>query len=1365
MKLYLTGLLFLVFFSINLRGQNCASATNLRSIASAHDFISVNWDGSIGFTQVRYATHVNNLATASLDSVIVKPFIISGLNASTTYYIQFRDSCVQTGVVSFSDTLIATTTCLPIVAPFSENFNSGSWNYWNGNSRMGTIDNCWRRDTIIDYGGIFWKAIYGNPSGKSGPAHDHTSGSTKFAYIDRGGGSTILNDTTFLESPPIDLSNLINPQISFWYHKYGGAIGDLLVAISKDDGLNFTHVTRIHGMTHDSADALWTEKIIDLSQYVGDTIRVRFLGTQLHSTDNVSMAIDDFEVSEAPPCPKAQDIRLISTGAYQVTLDWLSATANSWQLSYGPIGFSPANGTIVTATTNPYTLKNLSPNNTYQVYIRENCPGFNSSWWGPFTVSTYCAPLNAPFTEDFDGSNFTSPNIPGCWKFDVNKAFLWRSYTTVNTSGTGPAADHTTGTGNFIGTFDDIGFAGGDNSFRSYLTVPPINLGALNKPGLSFWYYMYGKDIDSLEVFVENGLIKQRVKVIRGQQHSGKNDQWKEAWVNLHNFQNDTLSVIFVAHKGEVGTNHCTVALDDISVFELPSCPKPQELQFISSTSDKVGLSWLTGGAGNWQIQYGPQGFTLGQGMWKDSDTKPVIVSGLSAGSSYEFYVRDSCGIGNVSAWVGPIAASTACGEIAAPYFENFDSSNFSANNYGGLGVFDSCWGRDLGSTLYWTPLTTSVQSRYSTGAAHDYTSRKGTYIGTTHKYAALSVDQADLITPSFDLNAVSAPQLRFYSHMYGDGIRGLQVDVWNGAFWQTEYLLQGEQQIDKVDNWSENLVDLSHYAGDTIRIRFRALSNYFGSDIGVALDDFELRETPTCPRPDELYSDSSSTHAVRLNWNTAGASEWQIGYRVSGHTSPLKIVNANSKPFTVSNLQAGRMFEFYVRDSCGLGDVSFWSDSAYAETLCDTILAPYYENFDGLSWKSGVGQHNQNDKLDKCWSRGTDPNLVFMVRGDDSPSPFSGPVQDVSGTGNYLYTHGFGWSTGDVKVFTPYISIPAILVNPTLKFAYHMFDQFGTQIQGLEVWVEHPGGKSLLTSINGSTQSSSAAPWLYKNVDLSPYQGQVIRLEFRGAISRHDGRIAIDEIEVDGVYMPCGITKAAYTDTTMFLEAQFNSGSTQTGDSLFWDFGDGTTSHQANPVHVFPSAGTYSVKLKAFNDCGYGDSLVKNLLICDTIIAQATHTMSGFTGHFSGDSSRSASSYWWDFGNGVTAKGVKVSHTYNGGGNYVVTLVVKNNCGDSDTAEISLQGVAIDEYDHLPTLSIYPNPSEGYLSLSWDSEFFQVDKVELINSSGAILEKWDVFDRGGGRFDLNVQSLSKGLYWIKVFGSDTFVLRKIILR
>lgn len=96
-----------------------------------------------------------------------------------------------------------------------------------------------------------------------------------------------------------------------------------------------------------------------------------------------------------------------ATGATLTFTD--PSAASSFQILYGPVGFNPANtGNSVTATASPFTLTTLQPGNSYDVYVRTNCPGGGTSYLaGPVSVTTPCVNTATvsgfPYTESFEG--------------------------------------------------------------------------------------------------------------------------------------------------------------------------------------------------------------------------------------------------------------------------------------------------------------------------------------------------------------------------------------------------------------------------------------------------------------------------------------------------------------------------------------------------------------------------------------------------------------------------------------------------------------------------------------------------------------------------------------------------------------------------------------------------------------------------------------------------------------------------------------------------------------------------------------------------------------------------------------------------
>ena len=93
--------------------------------------------------------------------------------------------------------------------------------------------------------------------------------------------------------------------------------------------------------------------------------------------------------------------------------------------------------------------------------------------------------------------------------------------------------------------------------------------------------------------------------------------------------------------------------------------------------SDQAQLSWTTGGSSSWEVEYGAPGFTPGTGTRLAALTNPFVVTGLTASTSYEFVVRDSCAVGNTSIWSAAAEDSTRCAPITftTSYTENFNST------------------------------------------------------------------------------------------------------------------------------------------------------------------------------------------------------------------------------------------------------------------------------------------------------------------------------------------------------------------------------------------------------------------------------------------------------------------------------------------------------------------------------------------------------------------------------------------------------------------------------------------------------------------------------------------------------------------
>lgn len=135
-----------------------------------------------------------------------------------------------------------------------------------------------------------------------------------------------------------------------------------------------------------------------------------------------------------------------------------------------------------------------------------------------------------------------------------------------------------------------------------------------------------------------------------------------------------------------------------------------------------------------------------------------------------------------------------------------------------------------------------------------------------------------------------------------------------------------------------------------------------------------------------------------------------------------------------------------------------------------------------------------------------------------------------------------------------------------------------------------------------------------------------------------------------------------------------------------FWDFGDGSTSSDQNPVHTFPAtANEFIVNLTVtpLTGCGKASSFTTINLSRPLLKANFTSTQvcGNPTIQFldqSNISQGNISSWHWDFGDGNFSSAKSPSHTYSGTGNYTIKLVVSYSSScvvkDSLSSQISIE-------------------------------------------------------------------------------------------
>ena len=215
-------------------------------------------------------------------------------------------------------------------------------------------------------------------------------------------------------------------------------------------------------------------------------------------------------------------------------------------------------------------------------------------------------------------------------------------------------------------------------------------------------------------------------------------------------------------------------------------------------------------------------------------------------------------------------------------------------------------------------------------------------------------------------------------------------------------------------------------------------------------------------------------------------------------------------------------------------------------------------------------------------------------------------------------------------------------------------------------------------------------------------------------------------------------------------VNIQFLNASTGTGLVYNWDFGDGNTSINANPIHAYAANGIYSVKLLVFDQYGCTDSMIRiNYIHIVTPIANFTVSDSvgtcpplivAFT-----NTSQNYTSLSWDFGDGTSSLLSNPSHFYNTPGIFIAILTVTGPGGCTSTKQqtISLSGPS-GSFTYGPLAGCQPltvnftASTQNRISFIWDfsdgSTLATTDSVvsHTYTIPGSYVPKMILVDAGG---------------------------------
>ncbi|WP_290838549.1 T9SS type A sorting domain-containing protein [Flavobacterium sp.] len=224
----------------------------------------------------------------------------------------------------------------------------------------------------------------------------------------------------------------------------------------------------------------------------------------------------------------------------------------------------------------------------------------------------------------------------------------------------------------------------------------------------------------------------------------------------------------------------------------------------------------------------------------------------------------------------------------------------------------------------------------------------------------------------------------------------------------------------------------------------------------------------------------------------------------------------------------------------------------------------------------------------------------------------------------------------------------------------------------------------------------------------------------------------------------------ANYDAETQSAAVTFNNLS-ENYDSVLWDFGNGETSTELNPMHEYDCPGTHSVTLTVGNSiCAPAQSATFTLpvLITDNdnaLTAEVTLESNTLTAV----RDLSGTTYQWvdcDNGNAAISGATSQTFTPEADGNFA--CIINTNGCESLSACTSVQLLGANHND-FAQVQLYPNPTSGKLQLSTTID---VKKVSVYNTLGMVV---------GTELDLSNQA--SGVYFVEVTTDNGKFVRKIV--
>lgn len=872
-------------------------------------------------------------------------------------------------------------------------------------------------------------------------------------------------------------------------------------------------------------------------------------------------------------CPPVTNLET-SNVSNTTTLTWTAGgEETAWLVEFKPATAGEDAWTSIDVSLIPMTtFGGLQGNVDYDVRVKALCDpedAENQSEWATTSFHSGCAAFEVPFTESFAAST-----MPTCWE---NTEFHF------STSSDGYAYSYTNG---------------------AELISPAINIPAENPTYLSFEVRGSGN------------------YTVLASYRGTRADRFAEIYSGTAPNQNTTVTIALDdLYKGRAVNFKVVNNSTSYQYFyhlTVNQCPfEATALNTSNVTGTTVDLAWEADeAAANFQVQYGEQGFTVGEGTTVDvTDTTAVTISELSYETAYDFYVRVVCE-GDNGAWAGPVRTTTApaCSDPEELSFEFVSAQlSWTAGEWGTPAQYNVRY-KVEGAEEYTTDVVTPVAMP---GYTPFYTI-SGLQSNTTYEMGVQSVCGENMesnwvilniTTPCMPLTEIPYTQdfegdvfpPECWSQEYVAGTQDWDVDVDatygsgsnDATFAVSEYDLVTKLVTPAFDlSSSSNLIltfkhSQAEWAGDQdeLRVYYRTSMNsnwvllqaYTSSITSMTQEEIAIPAaamSSSCQFAFEATGNyghgvflddvtikpapTCGTPSISVNGLTATITPNELGtpasYELMIGEQTATVTTTTVDLSTEFTLEGSTTYQVSVRTNCGGEDYSDWSAPATFTTPCMPMALPYEEDFNSYSTSA------TSSSAPTGYPNHTMPlcwNFLNMSTSTTTyPQMFLSAYSAYAVSGNCLFFK----SSSATPAYAVLPQFTENIQNTVISFTYRnegTTDYNGTMYLG---YMTDPTDASTFVAVYtcARTTTKTTVEYAFNQANVTG-TGYYIAFRYTGG-SSNNYYASIDNVmvtELPSCPKPTAITVGTVTETT--AQVSWTAGSSETEWEVSYTIGEQT--------------------------------------------------------------------------------------------------------------------------------------------------------------------------------------------------------------